>query len=238
MKRPVVIRRRPLRLLLGMFMIGAVMLVGGWLGADSPHWQRFREQTVQNPPEKAEWQADHVTTKQLEQLRVQLAALRTERDVESQTAAELQDQIRDLQGEIYRLKRELEFYRGIVSATKDVDGLSIQALRVDSTRVPDQYHLTLVLTRVAITDRLAEGSVNMVVEGMQGGSVRELTISELSGGPSLAELDYRFKQFKRFEGFVDLPSNFVPRRVRVKLLPKDDNHANIERVFEWPEITG
>lgn len=238
MNRLIVARRRPWRLLAGILMLIVLIVIGGWLVAGLAHWELIQGQMASNQLEQNEWQADRNVTEQIQHLHEQLAVLRTERNMEKQTASELQEQIRRLQGEIYSLTRELEFYRGIVSATKDVDGLNVQALRVEPTTTPDQYRIILVLTRVVKGDGLAKGSVRMTLEGSRYGSEHELRIDELAGDSQVAKLDYHFKQFKRFEGFVDLPSGFAPRRVRVELLPKNGNHAKIERVFEWPEVTG
>lgn len=237
MKRHVVKPHQPLRLLLFALLVGSVIAGGGWLLAEYSHWQLIREQMEQNHDKKRLWQTNQQLEEENERLRRQLARLQTNEDIDQRATAELQDQLVELQDEVYQLKRELEFYRGIVSSTRDASGLVIQAVMLEPGRQSDQYRFKLVLTRLAKSDKVVEGTVAITLEGTNDGSPRTLSLEDIirNNPPSL---DYRFKHFKRFEGTVDLPSAFEPHRVRVQLLPKDDSHDSIERVFEWSEVTG
>jgi len=110
-------------------------------------------------------------------------------------------------------------------------------MMLEPTRTPEQYRFKLVLTHLAKSDKVVEGPIVIAVVGTDNGKPQTLALKDIVSDKTVS-LDYRFKHFKRFEGIVDLPSAFKPRRVRVQLLPKDSSHARIERVFEWPEVTG
>lgn len=237
MKRHVIRPHRPLRLLLVFLLICTVLGSGVWLLAEYGHWQLIHEQMAQNDDLKQLWQANKELEAENERLRQRLAMLQVNSGIDRQAAAELQEEVVTLQDKIYQLTRELEFYRGIVSSTRNVDGLAIQALMLEPTRVPDQYRFKLVLTHVAKSDKVIEGSVAVALEGSDGGTKRTLKLNDVVRDKP-ASFEYRFKHFKRFEGVVDLPSTFKPRRVRVQLLPKSSSHARLERVFEWPDVTG
>ncbi|MDZ7737120.1 MAG: DUF6776 family protein [Gammaproteobacteria bacterium] len=64
-----------------------------------------------------------------------------------------------------------------------------------------------------------------------------LKLQDVVRDQSLA-LDYRFRHFKRFEGSIELPPAFKPRRVRVRLLPEGNSHAEVEKVFDWSDVAG
>lgn len=237
MKRHVIRPHRPLRLLLAFLLICALIGSGVWVLSEYSHWRLIREQMAQNHDLKRQWQTSKELEAENERLKQQVAKLQINSNVDKQATAELQEEVVELQNTIYQLTRELEFYRGIVSSTRNVDGLAIQALMLEPTRVADQYRFKLVLTHVAKSDKVIEGSVTVVLEGSDGGSTRTLRFRDVVRDKPVS-LDYRFKHFKRFEGIVELPSTFEPRRVRVQLLPKGDSHATLERVFEWPDVTG
>lgn len=237
MKRHVIKPHRPVRLLLIVFAIVGIIGGGAWLLAEYSHWHLIRGQMEQNQDLKRLWQTNRELEQENEQLQRRVAMLQTNNEIDQQATTELQDQLVELQNEVYQLTRELEFYRGIVSSTRDVDGLTVQAMMMEPTRTPEQYRFKLVLTHLAKSDKVVEGTVTIALEGTDNGKPRTLALKDIVSDKTVS-LDYRFKHFKRFEGIVDLPSAFKPRRVRVQLLPKDSSHARIERVFEWPEVTG
>lgn len=237
MKRHVVKPHRPLRVLLALLLVATVLGGGVWLLAEYSHWRMIRAQMEENDELKRLWQTNRELEQQNEKLRRQVAMLQTNNDIDQQATSELQNQLMELQNEVFQLTRELEFYRGIVSSTRNVDGLVVQAIMLEPTRSPNQYRFKLVLTHVSKSDKVVEGTVAVALEGADNGTARTLKLKDIVRDKNVS-LDYRFKHFKRFEGIVELPSAFKPRRVRVQLLPKDSSHARIERVFEWPEVTG
>ncbi len=237
MKRHVVKPHQPLRLLLLVLLIGSMIGGGAWLLAEYSHWQLIRDQMEENYDQKRLWRTNQELEKENTRLRRQLAMLQTNDNIDKQATAELQNQLVALQNKVYKLTRELEFYRGIVSSTSDASGLTIQAFQLEPTRQAGQYRFKLVLTHVAKSDKVIRGTVDVALEGTTNGTSRTLSLMEAMRDQSVS-FDYSFKHFKRFEGTVDLPSAFKPRRVRVQLLPKNSSHTRIERVFEWPEVTG
>ena len=237
MKRHVVKPHHPLRLLLLVLLIGSMVGGGAWLLAEYSHWQLIRDQMSENYDQKRLWRTNQELEKENARLRRQLAMLKTNDNIDKQATAELQKQLVELQNKVYKLTRELEFYRGIVSSTSEVSGLTIQGLQLEPTRQAGQYRFKLVLTHVAKSDKVIQGTVDVALEGTTNGTSRTLSLMEVMPDQSVS-FDYSFKHFKRFEGIVDLPSAFKPRRVRVQLLPKNSSHTRLERVFEWPEVTG
>jgi len=237
LKRHVVKPHQPLRLLLLVLLVGSMVGGGAWLLAEYSHWQLIHEQMAENYDQKRLWRTNQELEKENARLRRQLAMLQTNDNIDKQATAELQKQLVELQNKVYKLTRELEFYRGIVSSTSDVSGLTIQALQLEPARQDGQYRFKLVLTHVAKSDKVIRGTVDVALEGTTNGTSRTLSLMEVMRDQSVS-FDYSFKHFKRFEGTLDLPSAFKLRRVRVQLLPKNSSHTRIERVFEWPEVTG
>ena len=70
--------------------------------------------------------------------------------------------------------------------------------------------------------------------GRKGGGEGEPSlpdISEVDANP----LDYRFRYFQRLSGTLSLPEGFRPLRVTVKLFPRGEDSARVERTFDWPD---
>jgi len=156
--------------------------------------------------------------------------------IDSQAAAELHDEIKKLQDEVYKLRRELEFYQNIMSSTGSSKGLNIQGMQID--RLTDNnYQFKLILTHVSKNDKVVEGNVEIVLEGIQNEVARQINITDLIVSSSF-DLSFKFKNFKRFEGNIVIPEGYSPVRVMVKLLPKDTKLSMIKKVFNWSELSG
>ncbi|MCS3903466.1 cell division protein FtsB [Methylohalomonas lacus] len=237
MRRHTIRPHQPLRYLLLVLIASALVGTGAWILAEYSHWQLIREQMAQNQDYKSLRQTNRELVEDNEALRRKLTMLQTGMTIDKHTTAELQDEVTRLQDRIFQLNRELEFYRGIVSSSEDVKGLAVQGLQLLSAGAPQQYHFRLVLTHVVKSDKVARGHAEVVIEGSQDGAQRTLRLQDVVHEQSLS-LDYRFKHFKRFEGLVELPPAFKPRRVRVQLLPEGNSHAKVEKVFDWSDVTG
>ncbi len=237
MKRHTIRPHQPLRYLLFVLIISALVGTGVWVLAEYSHWQLIREQMAQNQDYKSLRQTNRELVEDNEALRRELTMLQTGMTIDKHTTAELQDEVIRLQDEIFQLRQELEFYRGIVSSSEDVNGLAVQGLQLLGAGAPQQYRFRLVLTHVVKSDKVAKGQVEIVLEGTRDGAKQSLKLQDLVRDQSLS-FDYRFKHFKRFEGLIELPPAFKPRRVRVQLLPAGNSHAKVEKVFDWSDVTG
>ena len=154
-------------------------------------------------------------------------------ELDKQTTVLLQNELTSLQDEISRLKRELEFYQGVMDATRESSGLQVQGIHVTRLSRDRSYHLSLVLTHVAKGDMVTEGVMDITIEGTAGKTVRKLKLEELSSDESL-DLAFKFKNFKRFGTNITLPLELVPQKVIIEIQPKDKKQATIKKVFDWP----
>lgn len=237
MKRLTIHPHQPLRYLLFVLIVSIVIGAGVWVLAEYSHWRLIREQMAQNLDYEKLWHSNQQLREDKATLERKLARLQTGIEIDRQATADVQDEIVQLQDEVFQLTRELEFYRGVISSGKNADGLAVQGVQVLAADEPQRYHFRLVLTHVEKSDKVAEGTVEVILEGTEKGAARTLKLKDVLREKSLS-LDYRFKHFKRFEGTIDLPSAFKPQRIRVQLLPKQDSHGRIERVFDWSAVTG
>lgn len=236
MKSPVIKQQRPLAVMGLLLILVILVLFGGWFALNQHHWRLIHSQMAQTHDTQQLREAGQSLEQENRKLREQLTKLRASSRIDTSATATLQNEVIRLQDEIYRLTREIEFYRGIVSATKDSDGLQVEGVLVEPTRVAGNYRFKLVLTHVGKNGKVTSGVAQVFLEGDMGGTAKRLSLPEVATDSSL-ELKYKFKNFKRFETYIELPADFVPSRVLVKLIPEGNANAPVERTFNWSDVT-
>ena len=152
--------------------------------------------------------------------------------VDKQTAAILQDEIKSLQESLYKMKGELEFYEGIMDATRGAKGLNIHGIYIEPLPQHRTYRLKLVLTHVAKASVEATGTMKISIIGKMNESAQDLNIEDVAVDENI-DLSYKLRSFKRLEIKLALPDNFTADRVAIELQPKSRNQAIIREVFDW-----
>lgn len=170
---------------------------------------------------------------QVAELREQKALLERAAQIEREAYNDLDATLKVLQGEILELKEELAFYRGIVSPREASRGLQLQRVELQHNGISRSYRYKVVLTQVVKNERLASGKVKLQVEGLRGGEPITLALRDITE-KSVKDLNYRFKYFQNIEGDIELPENFEPLRMNVKILPRGREKDKIEKTIDWP----
>jgi len=237
MSRLVVKKHRPLEIILAVVLFSAAFSVIVWLLLDANHWRFIKSQLSQSEDSRLLWDVNQSLETENKQLREQVVMLERSTQIDNQVAVRLQNDIQKLQDQVYRLKGELEFYQGIMSATTDSKGLNVQGLHIEATDQERLYHFKLVLTNVAKSDKIIEVTMDMSIEGMNEAGSKVLSLDEVISGNQLKR-EIKFKNFERIEGNLNFPEGFKPLRVVVDLKQKGIQKSTVHRVFEWPANTG
>ncbi|MCG8324143.1 MAG: hypothetical protein MI673_01390 [Thiotrichales bacterium] len=232
----VVKQHRPLQLFLTVVVISLVISTTIWLLLDESHWDYIEARLSGNEAIGEMWRINRQLEQENTALRDRVLSLERTAEIDKQASLHLREQVVKLQDQFYKLKAELEFYKGILSATQDSKGLNVQGLYIEALAIDQTYRYRLVLTNVAKNEQEVEGVINMTLEGAMDGAPQTLDVSELTG-KSMDTWQYRFRNFKRFEGDIKLPSGFIPERVTVQLSPKGGGRTKVERSFDWPNLT-
>jgi len=237
MSKLVVKKHRPLEIILATILVSATIAVVVWLLLDANHWDLIKSRLAQSEDSHLLWDVNKSLEDENKLLREQVVILERSTQIDNQAAARLQNDIKSLQDETYRLKGELEFYEGIMSATTDSKGLNIQGLHIEQTGEDRVYHFKLVLTNVAKSDNIVEVSIDMSIEGMSDADTKILSLDQVMTGSKLNR-EIKFKNFERIEGNLIFPEDFRPLRVVVDLRQKGSQKSTLKRVFEWPASAG
>lgn len=234
MTKLVIKKHKPLQVILAIVTLCIFLSLTTWVLLDKSHWLFIKSRFSGGQESKELWEINSRLDVENSELRKRVIKLEQMTLVDNQTATNLQEEIRNLQDEVYRLKGELEFYQGVMDSAREVEGLNVQGLQIVPLLQANNFRFKLILTHVTKSDKVAEGKIDIILEGIQGDSQKALNIQDLVLEGSLKP-KYKFKHFMRLESTMIIPAGFIPHRVRVSLIPKETKLSKVEKIFEWQE---
>lgn len=224
---------QPIRFGLAVVIGSMVVAIVTWLLLDKTHWFVIQSRLEASAEQQRLWSANRSLESTNAQLRERLMAMERTASVDKQTETYLQSEIRDLQEEVFRLKGELAFFERIMESAGRAKGLDVQDIYIRRLASANNYRLKLVLTNVSDKDAETSGLMDISIEGRQNGVARVYKLKDVSTDAVL-ELNYKFRNFKRFDANMQLPAGFSAQRVHVELQPNDQKPAKISKTFDWP----
>jgi len=233
----IVRQNRPYQIMVAVILLAIMVTTTVWFLLDESHLAFIRTRVSLGQETRRLTDENRALEMKNKDLNERIVMLERSTQIDNEAAAELHDEMKKLQDEIYNLKEELSFYQGIITTTGSAEGLKIQGMHVEKLPETDHYHFKIILTHIAQGDMVAEGNVDMTLDGMQNGAARELNLTELLLNPR-QDMSFKFRNFKRLEGNMILPEGFTPYRVNIKLQPKDAKSSIVKKVFNWSEMTG
>ena len=149
-------------------------------------------------------------------------------DTQRYTAVALRDELTQLHKHMASLEAELGFFRKIMVPDSDQQGLQVERFSVTSEG-GSAFVIRATLIHVSERTRVVSGTVNIEVEGAQGGSPVTLSGGALASSPE--ELKFRFRYFQELEQRVVLPQDFVATTVKMAMIGK--NTTPVDAEFVW-----
>ncbi len=168
-------------------------------------------------------------------LQQQLAILERSSEIDRRASLEVRDDFARLQDKMQALRKELSFYRGIVSPGDGKAGLRIQRFDLKPGATPGRYSYNLMLTQVKGNDKYARGRVEIEVKGVQDGAPRALAFDTLRVDAKRA-LTFKFRYFQDFAGEIEIPAGFKPHQVVVRAETRGSGQPpDVEKTLPWPD---
>ena len=234
LSRKLVIKHHsPLHIVAVIVISCAVIIITTWVVLDESQWSYIKSSLTEAKKNKELWQENQVMNNTIIKLEDRIIMLERTAQVERQTVVMLQGEMIKQQDEVFKLRKELEFYQGIMSSAGESMGLNIQGLRIEETSQPRSYYFKLILTHVSKSDKIAAGKLSILLEGVQDDAPRTIDIRELTLTKSLS-LVFKFSSFERIEGSIMLPDGFVAHRVIVRARQEGRKTTpEMERIFDW-----
>ncbi len=211
-------------------VVGAFVFVGLVLAA---YWHGYSEA-------KFSWEQANQT---ITDLQTDLAAVRTDnadlqtginqakRQLQIDKAAytELAGNLNSSNAQIADLRKELKFYRSIISPDDGASGVKIHDLTIVPTETMHTYRYKLVLIQALRHNEEVTGTVGFEIKGSTKG--RQTVIQR----PQPRTVKFRY--FENIEGQFDLPSEFAPNGVKVSVTTggKSKKAHTTERQYPWPK---
>ena len=152
--------------------------------------------------------------------------------IDNQAINDVRNKLVQLQDQLFDLRRELEFYRGIMDTTQTATGLQIQGWYARPTDTQNQFRYKIVLTNLTNQSKDATGSLSGQIYGTENGKDKKLMLKTVLLNDT--KFSFKFRNFKVFEGHIQLPVAFVPQRVRIVLTNTRGKKNLIEKEFDWP----
>ena len=209
-----------------------VFVVVGWFLYDSPRLKTIRAQLSQAHDISELLSSNKELENKNQELDKQILKLERLADIDNGTSIRLQNEIKLLQDQVFNLRRELTFYKGIITASSYSRGLNIQGLHIGTTRKQTFFKYKLVLTYIGNSDSITEVTIDMSVEGNDKSGFRTLSSGDMILGAELKR-KIKVRNFERIEGNFNFPNGFEPLRVLVDLQQHDKEKLRLHRVFEW-----
>lgn len=215
-----------------------LLVAGAWLGAVIVSWgfyaygqYRGGYDVIESSKLRLELQnkvRDLETER--DELRLEITSLQQGQVIDQQSYGTVRGDLKQLQDEVLELRKEVEFYRGIVSPLERQSGIGIQSFKVQPSGETGLYHYELVITQVLNNDKSVAGNLQLTLEGLLNGKPRNIDFSEISPSRGMKS-SFRFKYFDKIEGDIQLPPGFVPRNVNVEVTPS--GRKGVEKSFAW-----
>jgi len=155
--------------------------------------------------------------------------------IDDDASGQLTGVLAQAQNEVLELKKELSFYKSIVSPEQGNRSLAIQAIQLKQNEDGGYYYKIMVSQR-GQNDQFARGRIEVSIEGVNRGQPVTLQLAEVSKDTK-NPLKFGFKYFQNFEGVMILPNAFQPDLLNVKVIPSTGKIKTVDEQFAWSDLT-
>ncbi len=152
--------------------------------------------------------------------------------IDRESVARIQDELKSDQGERLKLEEELLFLRSIVASKSGSGVLHLQRLRLQPGKSENSVLYTFTVSKVLRAPEYIEGLVYLSLSGKQGGVKRTLPMRQVTRD-RLDSLKLRFKHFQNVEGEFLLPGGFKPSGVTIEVKPAGKKFSPVKKSFKW-----
>jgi hypothetical protein len=148
-----------------------------------------------------------------EQLRAEVAKIRTSLGVDREAQLLLQESLAASEARVAELSEELGFYRRILAPQEGQTGPRVQTFEVAPGELPNSYRLRFLLVQNPQRSGQAQGRVEVLLHGLMHGEAASLRLDQLAAEPP----PFEFRYFQDVEVEVILPEGFAPDLAEIEL---------------------
>ena len=165
----------------------------------------------------------------------QTAMLERNSTIDDGASDQLKISLSEVQAESLELKKELAFYKSIITPGDTKRSLMIQTIQLKAD-ASGAYQYKIMVSQRGRNDIFARGNIEVTLGGKEAGQEKIIKLSEVSK-EAKNPIRFGFKYFQKFSGAITLPATFQPEYMRVKVKPKSSKIAAIDEQFSWADLT-
>lgn len=156
--------------------------------------------------------------------------------IDDGASEQLKISLSEAQAESLELKKELTFYKSIITPGDTKRSLMIQTIHLKSDTKAGDYQYQIMVSQRGRNDRFARGAIEVTLGGKEAGQTQVIKLSEVSKDTT-SPIRFGFKYFQKFNGTITLPGTFQPEFMRVIVKPKSSTIDPVDEQFSWADLT-
>jgi hypothetical protein len=165
----------------------------------------------------------------------QAAMLERNSKIDGDASVELKASLNEAQSQVLELKKELAFYKSIVTPEQTKRAVAIQTIQLEADG-EGGYKYRIMVSQRGRNDRFVRGTLNVSLKGSQDGVAKVIALKNVSK-QAKKTLKFGFKYFQNFEGRLKLPATFQPENMRVQVKPSSKRIDVVDETFAWTDLT-
>jgi hypothetical protein len=165
----------------------------------------------------------------------QAAMIERNSQIDDDASKQLRKSLNESQQEALELKKELAFYKSVVSPESEKRSLAVQTIQLKREET-GEYRYKVMVSQRGRNDKLVRGSFDIRIEGKEGDQAKILNLSDVSESAKNVT-KFGFKYFQNFEGTMSLPTTFTPENIRVVVTPSSYGVDKLEELYSWADLT-
>ena len=166
----------------------------------------------------------------------QTAMLERNSTIDGGASDQLKISLTEAQAESLELKKELTFYKSIISPGDTKRSLMVQTIQLKPDAVKGSYQYQIMITQRGRNDRFARGNIDVTLGGTQAGQAKIIKLSNVSK-EAKNPIRFNLKYFQKFEGVLTLPETFQPEFMRIIVKASTSTIDTIDEQFAWADLT-
>lgn len=174
---------------------------------------------------------------QLQATEKQLAQRDVELQIERHAVTEMDNTIKQQQGELIEKQGEIRFYQKIMAPEITANGVVIEDLLLETGISQGHYRFELLLAQLKRRKNFAKGQASIELIGSQQQKPASFSLDMLGGNDK--QQSFSFRYFQALKGEFFLPQGFEPEKIKITLkMPKRRGQKKAEMIkeFGWQEV--
>ena len=157
-----------------------------------------------------------------------------ERQLQVEQAAQvnLAKELAALQEEDMRIKEEIEFYKNILKVAPGAAGeLKMHSFKLSKGTLENQYNYNIMLMQSGRHDKLVQGQLNLVLQGMRDGQTVSVPVGV---APEAQGIKINFKYYQRVEGSFSVPDDMTGQALQANFMATGAGQPQISQKMDLP----